>query len=84
MHPKNSHGLGGHECLLLCSESKDAHGKSEVTLAVPQQAGYSSVGRASDCRHLETSDGPWLDSGWPDFLSVVDMTAVMSVANASK
>ena len=30
------------------------------------QTGYSSVGRASDCRHLQKSDGPWLDSGWPD------------------
>ena len=32
----------------------------------PQQAGYSSVGRASDCRMLQQSDGPWFDSGWPD------------------
>ena len=30
-------------------------------------AGYSSVGRASDCRSLQQSDGPWFDSGWPDF-----------------
>ena len=29
-------------------------------------AGYSSVGRASDCRSLQQSDGPWFDSGWPD------------------
>ena len=28
--------------------------------------GYSSVGRASDCRLLQQSDGPWFDSGWPD------------------
>ena len=27
---------------------------------------YSSVGRASDCRSLQQSDGPWFDSGWPD------------------
>jgi hypothetical protein len=32
-------------------------------------AGYSSVGRASDCRSLQQSDGPWFDSGWPDFFS---------------
>ena len=32
-----------------------------------QQTGYSSVGRASDCRVLQQSDGPWFDSGWPDF-----------------
>ena len=32
------------------------------------QAGYSSVGRASDCRHLQESDCPWFDSGWPDCL----------------
>ena len=31
------------------------------------QTGYSSVGRASDCRVLQLSDGPWFDSGWPDF-----------------
>ena len=34
-------------------------------------AGYSSVGRASDCRHLQQSDGPWFDSGWPDGSSMV-------------
>ena len=33
-------------------------------------AGYSSVGRASDCRVLQQSDGPWFDSGWPDFLKM--------------
>ena len=32
-----------------------------------KHAGYSSVGRASDCRVLQLSDGPWFDSGWPDF-----------------
>ena len=31
-----------------------------------KQAGYSSVGRASDCRLLQQSDGPWFDSGWPE------------------
>ena len=30
--------------------------------------GYSSVGRASDCRMLQQSDGPWFDSGWPDLM----------------
>ena len=30
------------------------------------QAGYKSVGRASACRHLQTSDGLWFGSGWPD------------------
>ena len=35
----------------------------------PQQTGYSSIGRASDCRVLQQSDGPWFDSGWPDFLT---------------
>ena len=28
-------------------------------------AGYSSAGRASDCRSLQQLDGPWVDSGWP-------------------
>ena len=32
------------------------------------QADYSSVGRASDCRLLAQSDGPWLNSGWSDLL----------------
>ncbi len=31
------------------------------------ELGYSSVGRASDCRLVQPSDGPWFDSGWPDF-----------------
>ena len=35
------------------------------------QAGYSSVGRASDCRVLQQSDGPWFDSGWPDFRDII-------------
>ena len=30
-------------------------------------SGYSSVGRASDCRLTQQSDGPWFDSGWPEF-----------------
>ena len=32
-----------------------------------QQAGYSSVGRASGRRLMQQSDGPWVDSGWPGF-----------------
>ena len=40
------------------------------------QAGYSSVGRASDCRALQLSDGPWFDSGWPDF-SCVDLIQLL-------
>ena len=39
---------------------------------LPRQTGYSSVGRASDCRMLQQSDGPWFDSGWPDFLGSVE------------
>ena len=39
---------------------------SDGPLISRQQAGYSSVGRASDCRMLQQSDGPWFDSGWPD------------------
>ena len=31
-----------------------------------KQAGCSSVGRASDCRTLQRSVGPWFDSGRPD------------------
>ena len=31
------------------------------------QAGYRSVGRASDCRASQPLEGPWFDSGWSDF-----------------
>ena len=41
-----------------------------------RQAGYSSVGRASDCRSLQQSDGPWFDSGWPDFVLTWGATEV--------
>ena len=37
------------------------------------QTGYSSVGRASDCRHMQQSDGPWFDSGWPDLRTLLGM-----------
>ena len=33
------------------------------------KAGCSSVGRASDCRFQQLSDGPWFDSGRPDMLT---------------
>ena len=42
--------------------------------------GYSSVGRASDCRLLQQSDGPWFDSGWPD----LRLAIVMLRANAKR
>ena len=31
-----------------------------------KQGDCSSIGRASDCRTLQRSDGPWFDSGRPD------------------
>ena len=34
--------------------------------ALDSNAGHSSVGRASDCRSLQPSDGAWFDAGWPD------------------
>ena len=36
------------------------------------QAGHSSVGRASDCRFMQQSDGPWFDSGWPDVIWIFE------------
>ena len=47
----------------------DVHSKDagRFCLGPEQHAGYSSVGRASDCSALQQSDGPWFDSGWPDF-----------------
>ena len=49
--------------------------------------GHSSVGRASDCRLLQQSDGPWFDSGWPDlpnyFLNAKSW-CTSQVANSSK
>ena len=36
-------------------------------LEIPgMQAGYSSVGRASDCRLLQQSECPWFVPGWPE------------------
>ena len=48
-------------------------------------SGYSSVGRASDCRLTQRSDGPWFDSGWPDFPRLAAGVAVQTKAcgNAS-
>ena len=43
------------------------HSRMTWNMCPCQQTGYSSVGRASDCRVLQQSDGPWFDSGWPDF-----------------
>ena len=43
----------------------------QVANDAKEQTGYSSVGRASDCRVLQLSDGPWFDSGWPDFATSV-------------
>ena len=34
-----------------------------------EQAGHSSASRASDCRQVQLSYGPWFDSGRPDFCS---------------
>ena len=48
---------------VLVSRRGRFHG---VLLLECRQAGYSSVGRASDCRALQLSDDPWFDSGWPD------------------
>ena len=48
-------------CQLCCRTVADA------LVFIHIHTGYSSVGRASDCRHMQQSDGPWLDSGWPDF-----------------
>ncbi len=50
-----------------------------------KQAGYSSVGRASDCRALQLSDGPWFDSGWPDFREPAQTgaAATLSLAHPS-
>ena len=45
-----------------------------------RQTGYSSVGRASDCRMLQQSDGPWFDSGWPDIFCAVLAQAEPSVS----
>ena len=51
-------------CIQLCYPTFTV-----TRLSHKEQAGYSSVGRASDCRFMQPSDGPWFDSGWPDFVS---------------
>ena len=43
-----------------------------------KQAGCSSVGRASDCRTLQRSVGPWFDSGRPDIFCGVLAHAELS------
>jgi hypothetical protein len=45
-----------------------------------KQAGYSSVGRASDCRTSQRSHAPWFDSGWPDIFCAVLAQAEPSVS----
>ena len=40
--------------------------QSETNASNQDTNGYSLVGRASVCRMLQLSDGPWSDSGWPD------------------
>ena len=51
---------------ILALHGKTKHAMRHWNACV--SAGYSSVGRASDCRVLQQSDGPWFDSGWPDIL----------------
>ena len=48
-------------------DTRAEHPRMTWNMCPCQQTGYSSVGRASDCRVLQQSDGPWFDSGWPDF-----------------
>lgn len=43
-------------------------GEQDSSTSSPS-TGYSSVGRASDCRDMQLSDGPWFDSGWPEICS---------------
>ena len=52
-----------------------------VTTSLPNvtQPGYSSVGRASDCRQLQQSDGPWFDSGWPDMIDAFARVGVQGL-----
>ena len=58
-------------CSHACSHANLLSAHSDpVFFQFCRQAGYSSVGRASDCRMLQQSDGPWFDSGWPDVFTV--------------
>ena len=47
--------------VIVCMQ---AHPQTPI---LSSQAGHSSVGRASDCRILQQSDGPSFASRWPDF-----------------
>ena len=49
------------------------------TTALIRKAGCSSVGRASDCRVLRKSNGPWFDSGWLDCLFLVLFFCVLLI-----
>ena len=50
---------------MTCVLCRATHSRSTLR----SHSGYSSVGRASDCRMLQQSDGPWFDSGWPDLFA---------------
>ena len=61
---------------VACSSKRtDDHEISPIDAAscAYGQAGYSSVGRASDCRLLQKTHGPLLDSGWPDFVHITSL-----------
>ena len=54
-------GAAGGKALYICFDERRGFFSGG-----PGNTGYSSVGRASDCRRLQQSYGPWFDSGWPD------------------
>ena len=57
-----------------------AHSRNDISSHLECQSGYSSVGRASDCRLLQASDGPWFDSGWPDLLFKALSRTIVAIA----
>ena len=49
---------------------------SQEALRITAITGDSSVGRASACRMVQTSDGPWFDSGSPDVSFTLSVRAL--------
>ena len=57
---------------------RPAERQSDISDNMVTNTGYSSVGRASDCRHMQISDGPWFDSGWPELSGDVEIKGVLA------
>ena len=94
LQPRGARSRGRAGCRST-SQSLDSHAANEAAafcasrptrpeaLQPGTNTGDSSVGRASDCRVVQTSDGPLFDSGSPDFFLLnLAAAAVVALAHA--